>query len=288
MRSATGGAVPAGLEALTPVPISTAGGTVAAGGAVPAKVAASGVGSAAMWAPSPEAAVLSYTPKLSLASMPRLSASLAPARTSQSRAPAASVSAIGAWATHCDPPVPNVSSSVGVVVSEATPAGWVGPRGHIERKKTSSARRSTIWAAIMSGPTYGRRVWSYLPSLTESCIAPQTTFTYGRRAAGAAAEACAPSERKAEPSSLPSSSMSEKFEFPIGWGRNRAGVQSEKGSAADSIRGAGENGSAKLGKGRGGMCGTVKEWFPAGTGVAEPRVTDGVAGDRRGGGGGFG
>ena len=43
-------------------------------------------------------------------------------------APAVSVSAIGARATPCDPPSPNVSSSVGAVVSEATlvDTSWLG------------------------------------------------------------------------------------------------------------------------------------------------------------------
>ena len=83
-------------------------------------------------------------------------------------------------------------AAVGVVISEATPAGWGDPRGHVERKKTSSARRPAIWAANMPGPTYGRRVWSYFPSPTESRFAPQTTLMYGRRAVGTAAEACVP------------------------------------------------------------------------------------------------
>ena len=57
MRSATGGAVTARLEALIPVPMSTAGGAVASGGAVPAGAAVSGTEPTAMSAPSSEAAV---------------------------------------------------------------------------------------------------------------------------------------------------------------------------------------------------------------------------------------
>ena len=38
----------------------------------------------------------------------------------------------------------------------------------------------------MSGPAYGRRASLYLPSLTESRVAPQITLKYGRRAVGAA------------------------------------------------------------------------------------------------------
>ena len=81
------------------------------------------------------------------------------------------------------------------------PGHSTGPRR--TQKKTGqfySARRSTIiWAANMPTPTYGRCVWRYLPILTESRRAPQTTFKYGRGAAGTAAEACVASERKAEP-----------------------------------------------------------------------------------------
>ena len=35
---------------------------------------------------------------------------------------------------------------VATVMSEAAPTGWVDPRGHVERKKANSARRSEIWA----------------------------------------------------------------------------------------------------------------------------------------------
>ena len=47
---------------------------------------------------------------------------------------------------------------VATAMSEAAPIGWVDPRGHVERKKANSARRSEIWATNTSIPTYGRCV----------------------------------------------------------------------------------------------------------------------------------
>ena len=43
-------------------------------------------------------------------------------------------------------------------MSEVAPIGWADPRGHVERKKANSARRSEIWVTNTSIPTYGRRV----------------------------------------------------------------------------------------------------------------------------------
>ena len=47
-------------------------------------------------------------------------------------------------------------AAVATAMSEAAPIGWVDPRGHAERKKANSARRSAIWATNISIPTYGR------------------------------------------------------------------------------------------------------------------------------------
>ena len=42
------------------------------------------------------------------------------------------------------------ATAVGTAISAATPAGRVDLRGHVERKKANSARRSEIWASNMS------------------------------------------------------------------------------------------------------------------------------------------
>ena len=44
------------------------------------------------------------------------------------------------------------------VISGVAPIGWADPRGHVERKKANSARRSETWATNTSIPTYGRCV----------------------------------------------------------------------------------------------------------------------------------
>ena len=49
-------------------------------------------------------------------------------------------------------------AAVAIAIAEAAPIGWVDPRGHVERKKANSARRSAIWATNISIPTYGRCV----------------------------------------------------------------------------------------------------------------------------------
>ena len=43
-------------------------------------------------------------------------------------------------------------------ISGVAPIGWADPRGHVERKKANSARRSETWAINTSIPTYGRCV----------------------------------------------------------------------------------------------------------------------------------
>jgi hypothetical protein len=44
------------------------------------------------------------------------------------------------------------------VISGVVPIGWADPRGHVERKKANSARRSETGATNTSIPTYGRCV----------------------------------------------------------------------------------------------------------------------------------
>ena len=45
-----------------------------------------------------------------------------------------------------------------IAISGVVSVGEVDPRGHVERKKANSARRSETWATNTSIPTYGRCV----------------------------------------------------------------------------------------------------------------------------------
>ena len=46
--------------------------------------------------------------------------------------------------------------AVAIAMPGVAPIGWADPRGHVERKKANSARRSETWATNTSIPTYGR------------------------------------------------------------------------------------------------------------------------------------
>jgi hypothetical protein len=45
-----------------------------------------------------------------------------------------------------------------IAISGVVSASGADPRGHVERKKANSARRSETWAINTSIPTYGRCV----------------------------------------------------------------------------------------------------------------------------------